>query len=52
LDRDPEGYRPQPYEQLATTYRQIGNEADARSVPLTKQRRRRRTAAPDPALPA
>ncbi|GIF48803.1 hypothetical protein DFJ67_0938 [Asanoa ferruginea] len=46
LDRDPDGYRPQPYEQLATTYRQIGNEADARSVLLAKQRRRRRQSAP------
>jgi hypothetical protein len=42
LDRDPEGYRPQPYEQLAAVYRQIGHESDARTVLLVKQRRRRR----------
>jgi hypothetical protein len=41
LDRDPDGYRPQPYEQLATLYRQIGHDADARTVLLVKQRRRR-----------
>jgi hypothetical protein len=42
LDRDPEGFRPQPYEQLGTLYRQIGREADARTVLLVKQRRHRR----------
>ena len=42
LNRDPTGYRPQPYEQLATHYRQMGLDADARTVLLVKQRRRRR----------
>jgi hypothetical protein len=42
LNRDPVGYRPQPYEQLATLYRQIGRETDARTVLLARQRRRRR----------
>ena len=46
LDRDPDGYRPQPYEQLATVYRQIGHESDARTVLLVKQRRRRRQLSP------
>jgi hypothetical protein len=46
LDRDPDGYRPQPYEQLATVYRQIGHEPDARTVLLVKQRRRRRQLSP------
>ncbi|GIH67916.1 membrane-associated oxidoreductase [Sphaerimonospora thailandensis] len=43
LRRDPNGYRPQPYEQLATYYRRIGHEPDARRVLLAKQRARRRT---------
>ncbi|MCG5220023.1 hypothetical protein [Streptosporangium sp. KLBMP 9127] len=43
LARDPEGYRPQPYEQLATWYRRIGHEPDARRVLLAKQRARRRS---------
>ncbi len=43
LCRDPDGYRPQPYEQLATWYRRIGHEPDARRVLLAKQRERRRT---------
>ena len=34
------------YEQLATLYRQIGREADARTVLLAKQRRRRQLSAP------
>jgi hypothetical protein len=34
-------YLPQPYEQLAAAYRRIGNDADARSVLLAKERRRR-----------
>ncbi|WP_066944743.1 hypothetical protein [Microtetraspora fusca] len=43
LRRDPVGYRPQPYEQLAAYYRRIGHESDARRVLLAKQRGRRRT---------
>ncbi|MCT9935374.1 hypothetical protein N5079_34740 [Planotetraspora sp. A-T 1434] len=44
--RDPDGYRPQPYEQLAAYYRRIGHESDARKVLLAKQRARRRTLRP------
>ncbi|MGW0821379.1 membrane-associated oxidoreductase [Streptomyces sp. NPDC002845] len=43
LARDPEGFTPQPYEQLATSYRQHGRDADARTVLLAKQRRLRAT---------
>ncbi|SCG72448.1 hypothetical protein [Micromonospora humi] len=46
LNRDPDGYRPQPYEQLAALYRQIGQDSDARAVLLAKQRRRRRLLPP------
>ncbi|MEV0586460.1 hypothetical protein [Nonomuraea sp. NPDC050310] len=46
LARDPTGYRPQPYEQLAGWYRRIGHEPDARRVLLAKQRRRRETLRP------
>lgn len=35
-------YSPQPYEQLASTYRRIGHDADARKVLLARQRHRRR----------
>jgi hypothetical protein len=38
-----EGYYPQPYEQLATAYRNMGLDAEARTVQLARQRRRRRT---------
>jgi hypothetical protein len=43
LDNQPERYRPFPYEQLASTYRRLGHDADARRVLLAKQRRRRAT---------
>lgn len=46
LNRDPVGYRPQPHEQLATLYRQIGRDADARTVLLAKQRRRQQLSLP------
>ncbi|GHE32804.1 oxidoreductase [Streptosporangium violaceochromogenes] len=46
LGKDPDGYRPQPYEQLASWFRRIGHEPDARRVLLAKQRRRRRTLKP------
>ncbi|MEV8129395.1 oxidoreductase [Streptomyces sp. NPDC085944] len=36
------GYSPQPYEQLASWYRTIGHDDDARRVLLAKQRHRRR----------
>ncbi|MCO6009057.1 hypothetical protein NE236_29195 [Actinoallomurus purpureus] len=38
-----ERYHPQPYEQLAAVYRRLGQDADARTVQLARQRRRRRT---------
>jgi len=41
LRRDPDGYRPQPYEHLAALLRRLGADADARKVLLHKQRRRR-----------
>jgi hypothetical protein len=41
LDSDPEGYSPQPYEQLAAVYRKAGRDDDARKVAIAKQRRRR-----------
>jgi hypothetical protein len=43
LSRDPEGYAPQPYEQLTAVYRRAGREEDARQVAIAKQRDRRRT---------
>ncbi|SDI16045.1 hypothetical protein SAMN05421505_13630 [Sinosporangium album] len=46
VSRDPDGYRPQPYEQLATWYRRIGHEPDARRVMLAKQREHRTTLRP------
>jgi hypothetical protein len=42
LRRDPDGYHPQPYEQLASYYRSIGHERDARVVLLKKRRAFRR----------
>ena len=43
IKRDPDGYHPQPYEQLAAVYRSMGNDADARTILLEKQRARRQT---------
>jgi adhesin HecA-like repeat protein len=43
LARDPDGYRPQPYEQLAAVYRRAGRDQDARTVAIAKQRERRAT---------
>lgn len=45
LARDPEGFTPQPYEQLATAYRLHGHDSDARTVLLAEQRHRRTTLA-------
>ncbi|WP_345074462.1 hypothetical protein [Phytohabitans flavus] len=39
LDRGPDGFRPQPYEQLATVYQALGDGARSRTVLLAKQRR-------------
>jgi hypothetical protein len=44
LRRDAEGFTPQPYEQLATVLRRDGNEHDARTVQISAQWHRRRTA--------
>jgi hypothetical protein len=38
---DPHRYLPQAYEQLASMYERLGQELDARTVRLDKQRRRR-----------
>lgn len=38
-----DGLPPQPFEQLAAVYRQVGHDEDARTVLLAKQRRRRTT---------
>jgi len=46
LDRNGDGYRPQPYEQLAAFYRRMGHDDQARRVLLMKQRRRRATQNP------
>lgn len=42
VSRDPNGFRPQPYEQLAAWYLKDGNEHLARRAQLLKMRRRRR----------
>jgi hypothetical protein len=42
LARNPRGYSPQPYEQLAAVYRRAGRDQDARTVAIAKQRARRR----------
>ncbi|WP_189958294.1 hypothetical protein [Streptomyces alanosinicus] len=46
LGRDPDGFTPQPYEQLATVYQQHGRDADARTVLVAKQRTMRSTLGP------
>jgi hypothetical protein len=43
LRLDPDGYAPQPYEQLAKVYKQAGREEDARLIGLWKQRARHGT---------
>ncbi|GAA2035473.1 oxidoreductase [Catenulispora yoronensis] len=43
LKREIGGYRPGPYEQLASVYRRQGLEGEARRVLLAKQRARRKT---------
>jgi hypothetical protein len=45
IRRSPD-YSPQPYEQLASCYRKVGHDDDARRVLLAKQRHRRRTQGP------
>lgn len=41
LRRDADGFVPHSYEQLAASYRRVGEDADARTVQLAQQRRRR-----------
>jgi hypothetical protein len=43
LGRDPDGYRAQPYEQLAAHYRRLGHDEQARRVLLAKRRAYRTT---------
>lgn len=43
VGRDPRGFRPQPYEQLAAWYRRSGHDDLARKAQLAKQRARRAT---------
>ncbi|MEV0612413.1 hypothetical protein AB0I81_03745 [Nonomuraea sp. NPDC050404] len=43
LRRDPDGYLPNAYEQLAATYGRLGSEADARETLLAGQQQRRTT---------
>src|SRR5215831_12226173 len=40
LRRQDDGYRPQPYEQLASVYRRAGHARAARTVAIAKQRAR------------
>jgi hypothetical protein len=42
LDRDPDGYSPQPFSQLAAIYRAEGHDSAARRVLVASQTRRRR----------
>lgn len=51
LRRDPDGFHPQPYEQLATYYRSIGHDRDARRVLLAKHRARAQYRADNLRLP-
>jgi hypothetical protein len=46
LDRQPNGYLPQPYDQLAAAYRSAGREDAARLVAIAKQNHRRQALNP------
>lgn len=46
LRRDTDGYAPQPYDRLATTYTLLGLDKEAREVLLAKQRDRHATQSP------
>lgn len=46
LTRDPGGYAPEIYDQLASVYRRAGREDAARQVSIAKQRRRRQVLSP------
>ncbi|WP_327709509.1 membrane-associated oxidoreductase [Streptomyces sp. NBC_00464] len=43
LERDEDGFVQHAYEQLAASYRRVGDDAEARAVQLAKQRRHRTT---------
>lgn len=43
LERDVDGFVPHAYEQLAASYRRVGDDVEARTVQLAKQRRQRRS---------
>ncbi|MGP3979349.1 hypothetical protein ACTWQF_36155 [Streptomyces sp. 8N114] len=43
MQRDADGFVPHSYEQLAASYRCVGDDADARTVQLAKQRQCRAT---------
>ncbi|MEU9095522.1 membrane-associated oxidoreductase [Streptomyces sp. NPDC048428] len=43
LERDEDGFVPHAYEQLAASYRRVGDDGEARTVQLAKQRRHRTT---------
>jgi hypothetical protein len=46
LDKDMEGYIPQPYEQLVSAYRRAGHEEAARKVAIAKRRHQRQALSP------
>jgi cytoskeletal protein CcmA (bactofilin family) len=46
LTADPDGYSPQPYEQLAALYTGVGQPAEARRVLYAKEQRQRATVTP------
>jgi hypothetical protein len=52
LRLDPNGYHPQPYEQLAKYYLGLGHDRDARTVLLAKRRARRAVVAAELPLPS
>ncbi|MEU8695189.1 hypothetical protein [Streptomyces sp. NPDC048665] len=43
VTRDADGFVPRAYEQLAVSYRRVGDDAEACTVQLAKQRHRRIT---------
>ena len=43
LQRQPEGYHPQPFDQLAEVFRRNGQDYEAQQVLIAKRRKRRRT---------
>ena len=43
LDRQPDGYHPQPFDQLANVFRRSGDDYEAKAVLIAKRRKRRTT---------